>query len=188
MVLSLVLLGCVFLGFSAYIFSNNENRTIIFNRLRFRRARRSDGSLTPPRTPEKQVLLRNDKTFDGWSNTFPPSRRYALAGLKMHGSGKSAYDLSEQPLDYTKQVLETQVPDVDALPDHVTATGFTLDEIKRLGDFPDYAALSGVPLPSAYENFDVQTAIPRPYRPFRWAYHQTMCRCSLRCQFPRMSS
>ena len=50
-----------------------------------------------------------------------------------------------------------------------------MDEIKALGDFPDYEALSGVPLPEPYKEFDIKTALPRPYRPFRWQYHQTMC-------------
>jgi hypothetical protein len=40
--------------------------------------------------------------------------------------------------------------------------------------FPDYAALTGVPAPDPYVGFDIKRAIPRPYRPFRWKYHQTM--------------
>ncbi|KAL7274876.1 hypothetical protein RUND412_002209 [Rhizina undulata] len=50
----------------------------------------------------------------------------------------------------------------------------TKEEIEAYGDFPDYAQLSGVRLPVSYENFNIDTALPRPYRPFRWAYHQTM--------------
>lgn len=48
-------------------------------------------------------------------------------------------------------------------------------EIAAFGRFPDYAALSGVPLPCPYHNFNIATACARPYRPFRWPYHQTMC-------------
>jgi hypothetical protein len=59
-----------------------------------------------------------------------------------------------------------------------TPTGFSVDEIRALGDFPDYATLSGVPLPSPYPEFNIDKAIPRPYRPYRWSYHQTMCRSS----------
>jgi hypothetical protein len=51
----------------------------------------------------------------------------------------------------------------------------TLAEIAAYGPFPDYASLSGVPLPKPYPEFDIARALPRPYRPFRWAYHQTMC-------------
>lgn len=42
-------------------------------------------------------------------------------------------------------------------------------------EFPDYFKLSGVPLPEPLVNFSVNEAKPRPYRPFRWPYHQTMC-------------
>ncbi|EIW85389.1 hypothetical protein CONPUDRAFT_150201 [Coniophora puteana RWD-64-598 SS2] len=44
---------------------------------------------------------------------------------------------------------------------------------------PDYAKLSGVPLPKPLPNFDYTKAKPRPYRPFRWEYHQTMSLKSL---------
>jgi hypothetical protein len=57
-----------------------------------------------------------------------------------------------------------------------TPTGFSTTEIQAMGDFPAYDILSGVPLPEPYENFDPAKALPRPYRPFRWAYHQTMCK------------
>jgi hypothetical protein len=56
-----------------------------------------------------------------------------------------------------------------------TPCGFSIAEIKALGDFPNYAALSGVPLPKPYHDFNIEKSLPRPYRPFRWAYHQTMC-------------
>jgi hypothetical protein len=57
----------------------------------------------------------------------------------------------------------------------ITPCGFSIDDIKALGDFTDYAKLSGVPLPEPYTTFEINKALPRPYRPFRWAYHQTMC-------------
>lgn len=47
-------------------------------------------------------------------------------------------------------------------------------EIEAYGDFPDYAMLSGVRLPDSYPEFNIETALARPYRPFRWSYHQTM--------------
>jgi hypothetical protein len=55
-----------------------------------------------------------------------------------------------------------------------TPTGFSVEEVKALGDFPDYATLAGVDLPEPYTDFDITKACARPYRPFRWAYHQTM--------------
>lgn len=96
----------------------------------------------------------------------------------LHGVGKTPKELSEVPTDYSKRLPSEAAWDLDRLGDHVTATGFSLDDINRLGDFPDYAALSGVPLPKEYRGFDISKAKPRPFRPFRWAYHQTMCTIS----------
>ncbi|KAM6493012.1 Protein of unknown function (DUF3445) domain containing protein [Amanita muscaria] len=44
----------------------------------------------------------------------------------------------------------------------------------RVIDWSDYAQLSGFPLPRPLPDFQVDAAKPRPYRPFRWEYHQTM--------------
>ncbi|KAF8962066.1 hypothetical protein BDZ97DRAFT_1663350 [Flammula alnicola] len=38
----------------------------------------------------------------------------------------------------------------------------------------DYFALTGVPRPKPLPNFNINETKPRPYRPFRWVYHQTM--------------
>ena len=38
----------------------------------------------------------------------------------------------------------------------------------------DYFVLSGVPRPKPLLNFSITDARPRPYRPFRFPYHQTM--------------
>lgn len=45
----------------------------------------------------------------------------------------------------------------------------------------DYSKLTGFPAPKPIYHFDVDSAKPRPYRPFRWAYHQTMCELFCRC-------
>ena len=87
--------------------------------------------------------------------------------------GLSAAELSQVPSD-TSRLLSISRSPLQSDLHSSTATGFTLQEIKALGNFPDYATLSGVPLPRAYHEFDVSKAIPRPYRPIRWAYHQTM--------------
>ncbi|KAE9407115.1 hypothetical protein BT96DRAFT_963334 [Gymnopus androsaceus JB14] len=47
---------------------------------------------------------------------------------------------------------------------------YSLVSVTRL----DYFKLSGVPPPTPLPDFDVDKAKARPYRPFRWAYHQTM--------------
>ncbi|KIJ60634.1 hypothetical protein HYDPIDRAFT_98330 [Hydnomerulius pinastri MD-312] len=54
------------------------------------------------------------------------------------------------------------------------------DLYQRLGQalssksLPDYAELTGFPAPIPIYDFDVDSAKPRPYRPFRWEYHQNM--------------
>lgn len=179
--LILVGLGLGFMVSSAtYLVLNRAQRDIVLDRLHFRK-RKVSGAFTPPRSlsPGKQGLPANTPpAAPDYGDVFPPSRRHALSELQpnaLMGGGKSAKELGEQPADYSKRVPNMEVCNTDALADHVTATGFTVDEIKRLGNLPDYAALSGVPLPRAYPQFDISKARPRPYRPFRWAYHQTMC-------------
>jgi hypothetical protein len=162
------------------VLSDRRNRDALFSRYGFRRNRAS-GAFTPPRSisPEKQGLPPNKPpSSPEYGNVFPPSRRHILSEMPdgaLKGSGKSARELGQQEPNYSKRVPSCEIANALELSDHVTATGFTVAEIKRLGDFPDYAALSGIPLPKAYEDFKIETALPRPYRPFRWAYHQTMC-------------
>ncbi|KAK3069184.1 hypothetical protein LTR53_012679 [Teratosphaeriaceae sp. CCFEE 6253] len=180
--LNTVLAGCglAFLVCSvALLIINKRQRQIVLARFRLRRSRTS-GSLTPPRSlsPEKPGLspVETSSTPD-FSDVFPPSRRHVLKDLPpnaLRGPGESAEVLSAQAPDYSRLVPSCEVVNTTTCPDHVTATGFTVSEIQRLGDFPDYAALSGIPLPDPYHGFDINKAIPRPYRPFRWAYHQTM--------------
>lgn len=177
----LIALGALFIISAAAVLAlDSKQRDVVLKRFDIRR-RRATGSLTPPRSlsPEKQGLPSNKTSSEpDYSGTFPPSRREALADLAddaLSGPGKTAKELSQVSATYDKRLPSEAVWDFDKLGDHVTATGFTLDEIKRLGDFPDYAAMSGVPLPEEYKGFDLAKAKPRPFRPFRWAYHQTMC-------------
>jgi len=159
-----------------------RQRGDIFDRLRFQR-RRASGASTPPRSfsPEKKISI--DSSCPDYKATFPPSRRCALLELAktalapnqnvLVGSEPSLDSLLTDPLPTTRSYdLQNDYP-------KYTPTGFSTEEIKAMGDFPAYDILSGVPLPEPYVNFDLAKAIPRPYRPFRWAYHQTMCRCSL---------
>ncbi|RCI16398.1 hypothetical protein L249_2868 [Ophiocordyceps polyrhachis-furcata BCC 54312] len=59
-------------------------------------------------------------------------------------------------------------------PDPSSTMLFSRFTVGQVGDFPDYASLSGVRLPSPVADFAIEKAVPRPYRPFRWPYHQTM--------------
>jgi hypothetical protein len=143
--------------------------------------RRTSGSKTPPRslspsgekdTAEQKAETRkeNRELF----HNFPPSRHHVLEKLPESkvpiGPEPSVEMLREQAMSTKKTMTSASTG--------YTATGFSAAEIKALGDFPRYDLLSGVPLPEPYEEFDPSNALPRPYRPFRWGYHQTMCECS----------
>lgn len=175
-----------FASISVFAFSKTH-RSALLNRLRIRR-RRTSGASTPPRSfsPNLKSLGTTDRKEppqpsvlgSDFVKTFPPSRRSALLELTETAS-PSKQDILIGP-EPTLEVLQK-----DALPttyaynlDHgatkYTPTGFSVAEIKALGDFPAYDILSGVPLPQPYQNFDPDKALPRPYRPFRWNYHQTM--------------
>ena len=160
---------------------DSKRREVILSKLHLR-GRKANEAFTPPRSlsPEKHGLPPKEQPkAPEYKDVFPPHRREALAELApgaLKGPGKSAQTLSELPPDYSKLTPDREICNTEELSDHTTATGFTVEEIRRLGDFPDYATLSGVPLPNDYKEFDIKTARPRPYRPFRWAYHQTMCK------------
>ncbi|KAK3400810.1 hypothetical protein B0T20DRAFT_505155 [Sordaria brevicollis] len=103
---------------------------------------------------------------------FPPSRRHVLATLP----GFEKVDIQPvAPETLKSQALPTvTTPDFDKY-GFYTPTGFSTQDIKKLGRFPDYAALSGVRDPNPVpENWDIAKAKFRPYRPFRWGYHQHM--------------
>jgi len=162
---------------------SKRQRDAVLDRLRMRR-RRASGASTPPRSfsPTKEVLDEKASvisTAPDYSKVFPPSRRSALPLLAETASASDQRILSgpEPSLDF---LLNDPLPssrsyDLDNDVPKYTPTGFSTAEIKSMGDFPAYDILSGVPLPQPYVNFNPETALPRPYRPLRWAYHQTMC-------------
>jgi hypothetical protein len=88
----------------------------------------------------------------------------------------SPADVTTSLSDWTNHLLPMKMPYQEVPDDMYTPCGFSVGEIKALGSFADYATLSDVPLPKPYHTFELEKALPRPYRPFRWAYHQTMCR------------
>lgn len=164
-----------------YIALNAGLRRDILARLELLTSRRTE-IFTPPKSlaPEKQGLPNSNAppTPPTYGDVFPPHRREALADLPSDATCGKAKQANARPPDYSRLTPDKKVCNSDELLNHTTATGFTVDEIRRLGDFPDYATLSGVHLPEPYKEFDVKTAKPRPYRPLRWAYHQTMCKMS----------
>lgn len=176
----LIALWAVFaLSSVGYALSNSERRSKLIGRLRYSR-RRSSEAKTPPRdlTPSKEKV----DPFEAadYRDTLPPSRRFALKEAAPDLFADLA-DISEEQLESEEKnrAIPLDVPFDKVDGKALTPTGISVEEIKKLGDFPDYATLSGVPLPQAYKEFDISKAIPRPYRPFRWSYHQTMCK---RCE------
>ncbi|KAF1833537.1 hypothetical protein BDW02DRAFT_589634 [Decorospora gaudefroyi] len=169
----LLLLGAAFIVSSAFLLTQRGRRNIILERLRIAR-RRASGARTPPRSlsPEKKPTNAAEPDY---SDTFPSSRRFALADIDATSNlGSVDGKLNEQGEDWKQNMLPIDVSYLDADESSFVPCGFSVKEIKALGDFPDYATLSGVPLPQPYPEFDIDKALPRPYRPIRWAYHQTM--------------
>lgn len=162
---------------------SKRRRDAVLDRFHIRR-RRTSGASTPPRSFSPTKEASNEKasgpTAPDYSEVFPPSRRSALPILAetakasdqkiLLGPEPSLNFLLNDPLPTTRSYdLDNDVP-------KYTPTGFSTAEIKAMGDFPAYDVLSGVSLPQPYLNFNPKTALPRPYRPLRWAYHQTMCK------------
>ncbi len=143
------------------------------------RGRRNSSANTPPRslTPEKKVP-NNAPPPAEYKDIFPPSSREVLLKVaeSLTTSQKKEIGVREvKQEEFTKNIIPFEADYRKCGPSIYTPMEISMAEIKALGDFPDYAKLSGVPLPDAYKEFEIEKALPRPYRPFRWAYHQTMC-------------
>ncbi|KAI8715134.1 hypothetical protein NCS52_01020400 [Fusarium sp. LHS14.1] len=114
---------------------------------------------------------KRSKAGQDYSDVFPPPQRPVLSSLD------SRFPHADQNVDTSKLsrlVLGMNENYATASPERFIYSGFTIGEVFKLGDFPNYAALSEVPLPKPAEDFDIKTSPPRPYRPLRWPYHQTM--------------
>lgn len=107
---------------------------------------------------------------------FPPSRRHVLGGLPSLRKLGLGLETDTSPSTLQAKALPTTRAQDLSQDDQYTPTGFSTQEIRALGTFPDYASLSGVrhPRPCSAD-FDISKATFRPFRPFRWNYHQTMC-------------
>ena len=173
----MLLWGAVFVGSVAFLVFQRGKRNILFDQLQIRR-RRVSGAKTPPRylSPGNDQVASSDPDY---SHTFPPSRTFTLDNLSAFSRlDQESQKLDEPPRDWTTNLLPLETSYLNANDSMHTPCEFSVKDIKALGDFPDYSTLSGVPLPDPYLDFDIKKALPRPYRPFRWAYHQTMCRSS----------
>lgn len=174
----ILILGAVLALISAsYLVTNKGARNLLLERITSPRRKVSSAGSPPPSLNEKK----GPDLWASYPESLPPIRREALLkvaeSLPPEKREVVGRDVTEN------DVLASQLPLTEdyrtSEGNKYTPTGFSVDEIKALGDFPDYAELSGVPPPEVYSNFNLEKAIPRPYRPFRWSYHQTMCKLSL---------
>ncbi|KAM0181582.1 hypothetical protein ACHAPF_001727 [Botrytis cinerea] len=164
------------------MYSQNWHKSL-FNKLHIKH-RRASTSATPPRSlsPSKKVTdrsLNSTSKTPSYYDALPPSRRFTLPdvakcipprfGTILTSNNPSAEHMAENKLPMTQSyTLGFETP-------KYTPMGFSTQEINAMGDFPPYDILAGVPLPQPYEGFNPEKALPRPYRPIRWQYHQTMC-------------
>jgi hypothetical protein len=106
---------------------------------------------------------------------FPPSRRHVLAKLPQYESLQPQGKAERTPEVLCSRALPTVTKTDLGDGNFFTPTGFSTREIRALGSFPDYALLSGVPDPEPCSpSWDISKAAFRPFRPFRWNYHQHM--------------
>ncbi|KNG90475.1 hypothetical protein ANOM_001272 [Aspergillus nomiae NRRL 13137] len=105
---------------------------------------------TPPQSlsPEKRTVQCAD--------VLPPQGRQALAAALEFTTGIN--EVSEEKV--LKHILPMTTDYRSCEEDKYTPTGFSIAEIKALGDFPDYAKLSGVPLPQEYLECEIKKALP----------------------------
>ncbi|KAH7126090.1 hypothetical protein EDB81DRAFT_730457 [Dactylonectria macrodidyma] len=139
-------------------------RTLLHNRKSLSRIS-SFASASKPEKSKKDIEAE-------YVNVYPPSQRETLQKVnpKLWPASKN-FDLSVAP---RSSILKLDADYRLANPSNYVYSGFSIGDIRALGILPDYAMLSGVPLPSPVKNFNIENALARPYRPFRWAYHQTM--------------
>ncbi|KAI8661269.1 hypothetical protein NCS55_00996800 [Fusarium keratoplasticum] len=133
--------------------------------IRRRKTAREEKSLSLATSPKRS------KGGQDYTDVFPPSQRPVLSRIN------SRFPYADGNTDTSKlsrMILGMNENYATARPERFIYSGFSVGDVLKLGNFPDYAALSEVPLPKPAEGFDINTAQPRPYRPLRWPYHQTM--------------
>ncbi|KAI4142871.1 MAG: hypothetical protein L6R39_004786, partial [Caloplaca ligustica] len=174
------------LSLVTYLLMTGPQRKFVYSRIVswstiFKGDRRAFASRSPPPPipPEKKPPS-NTPPSSEYKEIFPPWRRHALASAAASFSptkGDLPARINDIPDPLFRQGLIPFAADYrtcENASSTYTPMGISLAEVAALGDFPDYAELSGVPLPAPYSDFKIESALPRPYRPFRWAYHQTM--------------
>ncbi|KAI3324306.1 alpha-1,2-mannosyltransferase [Xylariaceae sp. AK1471] len=159
------------LYFISFLASKSSHKDAVLRR--FGLVRPSSRSSTP--TLEKQPLSKSSASE--LAASFPPSQRDLLKKVistLLPTQQKALGDLSFTQKTFECSLLRFEEDYSTADDSKYVYSGFSIREMKALGDFPDYSTLSDVPMPQPYLDFDINKAKPRPYRPFRWPYHQTM--------------
>lgn len=175
---------------TAFAYTQSRHKSF-FSSLRSQH-RRASTSATPPRslTPSKKSAEKPPKLtskIPSYYDALPPSRRFTLPqvaqkipprfGAVLTSASPSIEHMEKNKLPMTQSfTLGFESP-------KYTPMGFSTQELNAIGDFPPYDILAGVPLPQPYDGFNPEKALPRPYRPVRWQYHQTMCKCILDFHF-----
>lgn len=154
-----------------YLAFNRPRRVLVLPGISLR-GRKTSTAATPPRSisPEKKSSVSTGPSKN-YADALPPQRRHVLTAVQEASAPPKKVDEAEVKRFSLPMTMDYRTSRVE----RYTPTGFSTEEIKALGDFPDYAKLCGGPLPQPYNEFSIDKARPRPYRPFRWAYHQTMC-------------
>lgn len=140
-------------------------------RVRSRSRKASTAGTPPPSISPGKQSTEGPASSPNYVDVLPPLRRQVLSSLIDNITPSDTVDEKE----VNSRILPMTMDYKACTDQKYTPTGFSVQEIKELGDFPNYAELSGVPLPNPYHEFNIDNALPRPYRPFRWSYHQTMC-------------
>ena len=178
-ILIAVTTGIALSNLALLLLTKNQRESLFGWILTSPRGRRASTSKTPPRSLSPETKLPNNGPSPvAYKDIFPPSSRETLAEAaatlplaqkeKLKGAEVNETEFKKNIIPWTANYLECG-------PSTYTPMEISIEEVKALGDFPNYAELSGVSLPDEYKEFDIEKAKPRPYRPFRWAYHQTMC-------------
>ena len=171
------LLAALFGACLAIIYSLRKESRQEFEKQVHIRQRKDSGYADSPLSPAQPETQQQNAKATDYSSTLPPFQRSALNSVMPFWKlWRGYFKTSSSKSKDIRRLLPMDVSYLDVDGSMTTPCGFSVNDIKALGNFPDYAKLSGIPLPKPYQNFDISKARPRPYRPFRWAYHQTMCR------------
>ncbi|KAJ8127212.1 hypothetical protein O1611_g6424 [Lasiodiplodia mahajangana] len=122
--------------------------------------------LSRPTTPllEKQPLSKPLASYTSdLATAFPPSQRdqfKEIVATLPSTQQKAIGNLSFTQETFERSLLRFEEEYSIADDSKYVYSGFSIREIKGLGDFPDYSILSGVPIPKPYLDFDIDRAKP----------------------------